>query len=521
MSQAASQPIQLVLLNARVLTQDPTRPVAQTVAVSGGRTVWVGDDPGPFLDSADRRVDCLGATLAPGFVDGHLHLLAYAASLMGVDCGPRAVDSIPGIQDALRTRASESSPGTWVRGWGYDELALTEGRHPTRADLDAAASAHPIKLTHRSGHACVLNSRAMELLGIGPETPEPRGGTIDRDVATGELTGYFLEMEGELESKGVPSLTSEELERGLSRAVDKLLAFGITSLHEATPTRAMEQWEMLETAKLRGSLPIGVVKMFGPGDLDELARRGLGPDSEPVRGLRTGAIKFMLNETGPRVLPAQEELRDQVAAAHRAGYQAAFHTVEEHGLRAVLDAVSFLHGVGLDGVAARRHRIEHCGICPPELVRRIRDLGLTVVTQPIFIAEHGDRYLAQIEPERHGWLYRCASLRRAGVPVAFGSDAPVAPLDPWAGIAAAVTRRSRSGAFLAPEEAVPIEEALAMYTGGGAFAALGESAIGRIAPGYAADFVLLSADPLGVDADALGTIRVEKTIVGGEIVWER
>ena len=517
MSQAASRQTDLVLLHARVLTQDPARPLARAVAVSGGRIVWVGDDPGPFLDSAVRRVDCLGATLVPGFVDAHLHLLAYAASLMGVDCGPRAVDSIHGIQEALRARALETRPGTWIRGWGYEEFVLAEGRRPTRADLDAAAPAHPVKLAHRSGHACVLNTRAMELLGIGPETPEPRGATIDRDVATGELTGYFLEMEEELESRGVPSLTSEELQRGLGRAVGELHAFGITSVHEATPTRALDQWGILQTAKSRGILPLGVVKMFGPRDLDELARRGLGPGSEPVPGLRVGAIKLMLNETGPEALPTQEELRAQVAAAHGAGYQVAFHAVEENGLRAALDAVSSLGGVG----PARRHRIEHCGVCPPELVQRIRDLGLTVVTQPIFVAEHGDRYLAQIEPGRREWLYRCASLRRAGVPVAFGSDAPVARPDPWSGIAAAVTRRSRSGAPLGSGEAVSIEEALAISTVGGASAAFRESSVGRIAPGYAADFALLSDDPLGVDADALGVIRVEKTIAGGEIVWER
>ncbi len=517
MSRASHPQTDLLLVNARVLTQEPARPLARAVAVSGSRITWVGDDPRPFLDSRTKRVDCQGATLAPGFVDAHVHLMAYAASLMGVDCRPRAVASISGIQAALRARSQETEPGVWIRGWGYDELSLAEGRQPTRADLDAATPNHPVKLTHRSGHACVLNTRAMELLRIGPQTPEPPGAVIDRDLATGELTGYLLEMEVELESRGLPSLSPDELERGLRRAAEALLAFGVTSVHEATPTRALEQWEMFQNAKSRALFPTGVVKMFGPKDLDELALRGLGPGSEPIPGLRVGAIKFLLNETGPQVLPAREELRGQVAAAHRAGYQAAFHTVEETGLRAALDAVSSLEGAG----TASRHRIEHCGICPPELVPRIRELGLTVVTQPSFVVEHGDRYRAQIEPERHEWLYRCGSLRRAGVPVAFGSDAPVTPPDPWTGIAGAVTRRSRSGAPLSLDEAVSIGEALESYTLGGAFAAFQESAVGRIAPGYAADLVLLSDDPLGVEAAALADIRVEKTVIGREIVWER
>ncbi len=183
MANAARSPTarpDLALRNANVITLDDRLPRASAVAVRGGVIAWVGRDEDMARSSwrAERVVDCEGRTLVPGFIDAHMHLLAYAASLRDVDCGPDAVRSIGDIRHAISERASHTPDGSWIVGRGYDDSALLERRHPTRHDLDAA-TALPVRLVHSTGHACVLNSAALALVGIGAGTPDP-GGWCDR-----------------------------------------------------------------------------------------------------------------------------------------------------------------------------------------------------------------------------------------------------------------------------------------------------------------------------------------------------
>ena len=513
----------LILSNARVLTLDPARPHASLVAIRDGRVIWAGDgDDLEMLRGPETRVlDCEGKTVGPGFIDAHLHLFAYAANLLAVDCSPRAVSSIADIQQALRRRAAETPPGAWIRGWGYEEFYLAEGRPPNRWELDQAAPDHPVKLVHRSGHASTLNSMGLARLGITRETPEPAGATIERDLATGEPTGNLLEMEEELEARGAPSLTPAELEEGLAAAGARLLSLGVASVQEATPTRALAHWDILRDLKQRGLLPVRVRKMVAAADLDELRRRGLFFGAGDL-GLSIGAVKIMINETGQKLLPSQEELREQLLLAHQAGYQAAFHAVEEAAIAAAIDAVASCHKDSPEQaqqVASRRHRVEHCGLCPPEMARRLAHQGILVVTQPAFLREHGERYRAQVPAHKQPRLYPVASLRAAGVAVAFGSDCPVVPPDPLAGLAGAVTRSTRQGPRIGPEEAVPALEALEMYTRTAAYASWEEQVKGSITPGRLADLVILSGDPIATSPDRLEEIAVERTMIAGEMVW--
>ncbi|MEE9284095.1 MAG: amidohydrolase family protein, partial [Dehalococcoidia bacterium] len=343
-------------------------------------------------------------------------------------------------------------------------------------------------------------------------------------------TGFFLEMEQALSSLGAPTLPEAEMERGLEMACQRLLSLGVTSVHEATPSNALAHWDRLRSMEEWGRLPLRVYKMVGPDDLDELHRRDLFFGAGDP-GLSIGAVKIMLNETGDRVLPDRDVLEEQVYAAHQAGYQVAFHAVEEGGIEAALDAVEAALRRSLDDaphVAAlglrlqdHRHRIEHCGVCPPELVRRIRALGLAVVTQPGFIAEHGERYLAQVPESKQPWLYPIAALAQAGIKVAFGSDCPVAPPGPLAAIGAAVTRRAGNGSLVSPRQRVALLEALVMHTAAGAYASSDEHDRGSIAPGRLADLVLLDTDLLETPAEAIGDTGVEWTMIGGAMVWER
>ncbi len=517
----------LLLTNARVITCDPARPAASAVAINGDRIAWVGEaqEARDAVDAA-RVIDCQGKTVIPGFIDAHMHLYAYAANLQGVDCSPRAARSIGQIQEAIRRRAAALRPGEWVRAWGFEEFYLAESRPPTRWELDAAAPRHPVKLAHRSGHASVLNSLALAMLGVTGETPEPEGAVIERDPATGELTGYLLEMEQILAERGAPALSAAQMDA----AQRQLFSYGVTSIHEATPTRAMEQWEHIQRLKGEGSLLLRIYKMFGPADLSLLQERGFSFGSGDT-GLAVGAIKFMLNETGEGVLPQQEALNEQVYAAHSAGFQVAFHAAEAGGVQAAIEAVeraiwrsaeeaSDIASTGMR-VHDHRHRVEHCGMSPPALASRLAKAGMLVVTQPAFIAEHGERYLAQVPPADREWLYPVKSLQQAQVRLAFGSDCPVVSPEPMRGIAAAVTRRAGNGEKVGAKEAITLHEAVAAYTRGGAYASIDESLKGTIAPDMLADLVVLSEDISRTHVERLAEVKVEKTILGGQMVWER
>ena len=520
----------LVLHNARLFLPRTTGPEATLVSAVGEWVQWVGGERD--LDTVrgpdTRVIDCEGRRVVPGFIDAHAHLFAFAANLGAVDCSPRNVSSIADIQRAIRERAAAADEGEWLRAWGYDEFHLAEGRAPTRWELDEAAPRNPVKLTHRSGHASVLNSAALRVLGIGNETPEPVGAMIERDPS-GELTGYVQEMEAELGARGVPIAAPHEAETFLEQAFRRLLSLGVTSLQDATPDGALGQWDTLEDLRRRGRLPLRVTKMVGAGDIDALAERELGYGGGDA-WLSVGPVKIMLNETGRRTLPEAVELLERAWPAHAAGYQVAFHAVEEGGLTAAAEAVEGLLRLTLErttdvaGGGLRlhdhRHRVEHCGVCPPELARRLRAAGVVVVAQPGFVHEHGDRYLQQVDVERHAWLHPLSSLVEGGLRVALGSDMPLAPPGPLTAVAAAVTRASRRGAPINAAEAVDAAAALRLHTAGGAYAAADEHLKGSIAPGQLADLVVLDGDPLTAEPAALGEISVAMTIMGGRVAYE-
>ena len=507
MPQATGRP-DLILHNANVLTMDPRLPRAEAVAVRGERVAWVGtvDDVASMRSPGVRMIDCEGQTLVPGFIDAHAHVLAFAARLLAVDCGARAVSSIGDIQRALGERAAASAPGTWIRAGGYDEFALDERRHPTRWDLDAAAPGHPVRLDHRSGHAIVLNSAALAAVGIWVDTPDPPGGMIERDPETGEPTGLLLDMSSFLDGR-IPRLSERELEQGVRRADRLMLSRGITSVQDATPSNSPERWDLLARLKRTGSLTPRLTVMAGVEHIGRFLERGLGPGSGD-HDMDVGPAKLMLSVDAGRLEPSVAELAEAVRSAHEAGFQAAIHAVEAAAVEAAADV--------LDG--ARRDRVEHCSECPPSVLCKLQGSGIVVVTQPRFIYDSGARYLSQVPDDMRPWLYRVRSLQVAGV-VAASSDAPVSEPHPLLGMYAAMTRRAEGGEVVGADEAVPAESALAMHTVNAAYAARHEADRGTIEVGKLADFALIDRDPTAVEPDELLGARVSLTIVGGGVVW--
>ncbi len=234
--------------------------------------------------------------------------------------------------------------------------------------------------------------------------------------------------------------------------------------------------------------------------------------------LALGPVKIVIKELGEEIYPEEEALAEMVWQAHAEGWQVAIHAVEERAVAAA--ALALGQALARQPRGDHRHRIEHCGICSPAMAREIAGAGVTVVTQPSFLYHNGDRYLRQVAQEKQEHLYPLRSLRRAGVPVAAGSDCPVALPDVVTGLYGAIARRTRGGRVLPGEEAVSMGEALAMYTTAAAWATFGEGERGCIAAGRVADLVLLSDDPGGRSAEDILTLRPELTIVAGRPVWQ-
>lgn len=492
----------LLFHNALVLTMDPSRPHAEAVAVGDGRIVAAGGeaDAARALDSGAQRIDCAGGVLLPAFIDAHIHVLAYAASLRSLDCS--AARSIAEIQASIRERAAATPSGAWVRAFGYEETQLAEQRHLNRHDLDAAAPARPVRLIHRGGHASVLNSLALRAAGIGIATEEPPGGYLERELDSGEPSGFVIGMERLIES-AVPPLPYDEISSAVREANTRLLRAGIVCVQDATHTNGRAAWELFARLIEDGSLSLDVVLM-----MEGIERLGELPEQGADGRLRRGPVKIMLHESNGDVVPGEDDLRRAVAEAHGAGRQVAIHAVGEHAVEAAVRAIDA--ALGERPRADHRHRIEHCGVLPEGMAPRLAQLGVFVVSQPSFVYERGERYLQLIPETQLERLYALRTLSQAGVALAAGSDAPVAPPEPLASAAAAAERRSNAGRPVAPRQAIEAEEALGWWTPGAARAAFLERERGMVRAGLRADLVLLPAGALERPPAELRRLGIER-----------
>ena len=575
---APMQQPDLVIHNAAVYTLDPSRPVAASVGVRAGRIAFVGDaaDAARLSGPRTRRYDAHGGVLLPGFHDAHLHLLGMAARLLSIDCTPAAVRSLGDLTQRIAEAARQAPPGAWLRAWGYDDTALAERRHPTRHDLDAAAPRNPVRLTHRSGHAVVLNSLALAAVDIRRHTPDPPGGAIDRDHH-GDPTGLLLEMGAYLAGR-VPRLPPDDLERGVRDAGAWLLSRGVTSAQDASPDNDLSRLRLLRRMAGNGAIAPRLTVMPGARHLGEFPAAcadvpplplaeapnlpplplreapnlpplplreapnlpplplgeapnlpplplGEAPNLPPLplgegwgEGPRLGHAKIMLTASTGALSPSTDELEALVRAAVDRGYPVAVHCVEAHAVRA---AARVLRRVPPPAGSSAPHRIEHASELPPDALDAVRASGAMVVTNPGFVHFGGERYRRTVPPAQQPWLYRIGALHRAGVPLAFGSDAPVEMPEPLAELAAAVTRRSSEGGLLgSTTEAVAAADAFRIAIRGGAHAAGAGEWLGALRSGMAADLVLLDADPFRRPPAEWPRLRVLATIVAGRIAWE-
>ncbi len=486
----------LVIDNVRIRVPEPTD--ARALLIDGGRIVALVGDGRDAPGAA--RLDGGGAVVVPGFVDAHGHLLAFAASPLAVDC--RGAPDIATIRALIAGRAARTPPGDWVRAYGYDERDLAERRHPTRRDLDAAAPHHPVRLGHRGGHALVLNSAALALCGITTTTEEPPGGYIERELPGGEPSGILFEM-GDLVDGRLPPPDDGELERAVIEAERRLLGAGVTAFHDAGADNGPDDWRTLGRLVASGRFRPRLLAMTG---WDAFVR---GDEIAAVAPAIAGThVKVSLSELGGEIVPSPAELAARVRRIHEAGRNVAVHAVTEAGVKAAADAIA----ATIEGLSQpHRHRIEHASICPPGLTERLSALGITIVSQPTFLAVNGDRYLSAIDPADLPHLYPFGGWERSGVRLGFGSDCPVADPDPLLAIRAAVERTTAGGAAL-PGRGMTPKAALRAATAGAAAAAGLDDELGALRPGLRADLVILSAEQANREGEP---VVLEATFVKG------
>lgn len=443
------------------------------VRLQGDRIVEVGER----LAGAGGSLDGSGGALLPGLIDHHIHLLATAAQAQSVRL--EGLADAAGFARTIRAALAERPAGGWLRATGYHERMAGD---LDRDVLDRLAPDHCLRVQHQTGSLWILNSRALEALAADGAPPQ-----AERD-ATGRLTGRIWRGDAWLRvqlAADPPALAP------LGRS---LAAFGITGLTDASATTDGSAAAVLAAAHRAGALP------------QRLTLMSAGPLAAPEDdAFVVGPVKVLLDDA--RLLDLDDFI-GRIQGARPQARAVAVHCVTAGELALTLAAFE-IAGARLGD------RVEHGGVIPAEAIPALKRLGLTVVTQPAFVFERGDRYLAEVAPAEQADLYRCASLLAAGVPVAGSSDAPYAASDPWAGMAAAIRRRTREGRPIGGAERVDPATALNLYLGE---AAAPGGRARRVEVGARADLCLL-ATPLAEALAEPAAERVRATIIGGEVVF--
>ncbi len=537
----SSEPDFIYTQAALPLTEPSADSLADSVAVSVGRVVAVGrqEDILPLVGPQTRVVSLNGAALLPGFHDAHCHVLGFGLTLASVDL--TSVPTLPELVHRLQLRAdaSNAGPETWIRGRGYSQNVLAERRHPTRHDLDAVAEGKPyVLIIHASGHVVSVNSRVLQLAKITRETPDPPGGTIERD-SSGEPTGVLLETAVNLAYDVAPEPMLSEKLAALERASRSLNALGITSAVDATlgvaARDSFAEIAVFQEAALSGALSVRCALMLLLSQLaaaetvptpDELTTETdfvrLGPAKVFTDGAlttRTALLRspFTQSDSLGTAVWSADELNHMSAKVHAAGWQIAAHAIGDAAIDLCLDA--FGKAQARHPRADARHRIEHAMLLWPDQVGRMSRLGVLPVYQPEFISRFGDAYLAALGEARAYRLMPYAETQASGLPLVFSSDIPVIPGAPLDGLAAAALRCTPAGRILGARQCVSVRDGLRAYTEGAAYSVFLENDRGKIAAGHRADFVVLSGDPRMIPIEEwTEKISVQATIVGGNIV---
>jgi predicted amidohydrolase YtcJ len=523
-----------LLYNAYIYTQDPAHPTESAIVIERDRIVAVGEANNllpQYPDAEKENMD--GRVILPGLTDAHLHLKSYALSLQKVDC---ETDTKEECLRRVEERAKNAKPGEWILGHGWNQNIW--GNWPITSELDVIAPNNTIYLTAKSLHAAWANTAALKLANITSQTADPQNGQIQRD-GKGNATGILLETAMELVSNVIPEPSINEIADAMEKAQSILWQMGLTGLHDFD---RRDSFMALQRLHAQGKLKLRVLKNIPVELLDQAYELGLGAGFGDD-WLRIGSVKvFMDGALGPHTAAMfqpyigeennrgilnmdGEELFEHGRKAAQVGLGLTVHAIGDRANHEVLDAYEQLRNYEKENnLPALRHRIEHVQVIHPDDAARLGKMNIIASMQPI----HATSDMLMADAFWGPWRSRLAYAWRTqldyGARLALGSDAPVESPNPFWGLYAAVTRRRADGSPSVegwyPEQKLTMAEAWEGFTLGPAYAASLENRLGRLAPDYLADLIVLEKDPFTCNVDDLLTMQSSATMVGGEWVWQ-
>ncbi len=535
----AAQTPDLILVNGKLWTGATQPAQAQAVACADGKILAAGasNDIRKLAGPNTRVIDLGGKLVTPGFNDSHVHFFEGGRHRASVQL--RDARSEVEFRDRIAAFARDLPPGRWVTGGDWDHENWTPARLPTRQLVDTAAGEHPVFIGRLDGHMSLANSLALRLAGVTRKTDDPPGGAIVRD-AQGEPTGILKDAAQSLVQRVMPAPSDAEITSALKAAMRDAAQNGVTSVQDmsASPEilRAYQKllaagdltvriygaqplggWQRLSDAGIRagfgnGKLKIGILKGFADGSLGSTTALLFAPylDAPSTSGL---ASDEMIPES---------RMFDRIARADVAGLQIAVHAIGDRANREILDM--YARVAAGDPSRDRRFRIEHAQHLAAADIPRFGQQRVIASMQPYHAIDDGRWAEKRIGPERAKGAYAFRSLIDSGAVLAFGSDWPVAPMDPVLGIYAAVTRLTldgkRPGGWV-PEQKITVAEAIRAFTIGSAYASFDENIKGSIEAGKRADLAVLSSDILSIDPAAIDQVKVVMTIFDGRVIFER
>lgn len=508
----------LIINNVSIITMNSKHPTANGVAIADGKFIGLLNKNESWpLTTNGKYIDGKGMTLLPGFIDAHFHLKGEISNNFSISCDRDSVKSIVDIIRLLKNQAETLLKGKWIRAINYDVFHLEEGKHPSRWDLDKASIHHPIRLRHVTRHASVLNSVALAKADIHAHSIDPPGITIERDSVTNEPTGLILGGDAWLSKDIIPPLSINELTIGATKLQKNLLSKGIVAISDATPTNTIFDLQFW-SSQIENTWIIPIQFMTNINNYEQMFNFAKKLSGNAANLLKMGPIKVVM-ESIPEPHPNLEEMTEIAIQATKSNVPLAIHVVEPEmiliGLEAIRQAMSQYPNIHL------HHRFEHLSLCPEDFLSEISELGISVVTNPTLIYDHGDRYLHDVDSTLHEWLYRMSSVISSDILLAAGSDAPVANFNPWIGIKTSCTRLTASENILGLNEKVDRMQALKLYTINAAKVTSPENTRGMIYPGYDADFICLKDNPLTCPINDLANITVIETWINGQCVFNR
>lgn len=530
--------VEKIFLNGHVLTMDEDMPEVEAMAVREGKFLDTGDSAKMRQKYPDADVfDLEGKTVMPGIIESHGHLLSLGQSFLELN-----LEGIPSPEDVVqkvRDRVKATLPEEWIIGWGWDEGAWARN-YPDNKELSDVSPHNPVYLRGLHGFACWANEKALGIAGINKDTPDPPNGVILKDPETGHPTGILTNSAQALLNEHIPPLKSHQIEKALSLAIEECLKFGLTTIHEARTSSPMLQ--AFRSLKLKGKLNGRIYVMLDWTDEKLLEFFfSKGPDIDPDNLLTVRCIKIFVDgalgsrgaalmdpysdapgEQGLVVTPEEEVIR-LTSEALKSGFQVAVHAIGDKANSITLNAYRKAIAA-VPKTSDHRLRLEHAQVVALEDIPQFAPLGVVLSMQPPHCTSDMEWAEERVGPERIKGAYAWRSFLDSGVHLTLNSDFPGESLDPFFGMYCAMTRQTPEGSPEGgwyPDQCMSRDEVLKAYTGEAAYSGFEEEFKGKIHPGYLADFIILSDDILTIPVSAFLSLRVEKTYLGGKLVYAR